>query len=141
VGASAAFYDQPQYRYVRSWFNRQRVNFDSGFVQFGPGGGSGWFFVSAAAYVVAFANEVVYGAVNGFYQNSGTGATNDSFGFAIDGNVQGQYCAITSIYQNVYYALSGAGGAQVAEGEHNLGAYCSSSTTVQGWIGISGTVG
>jgi hypothetical protein len=141
VGPSAAFYDDAQHRYVRSWFNRQRVYFDSGFINFGPSQGSTWSFTGASAYVVAFANEVIEGRVNGWYTNVGNAGQNENFGFAVDAGVVGQWSAITSLYQGVYYPIMGGGGQQASENEHNLGAYFQTTGTISGWVGINGTVG
>jgi hypothetical protein len=142
------FWWTPQYRLVRSWFNRPRVSFTTNLVNFGPAGGSGGYFY-ATGHVVwfnMFADDVVNATYSGILQNQ-DGIYNCYIGMGFDGS-GGPACYTGITTSNTgYYPVStsnswGGMGSGLAEGNHYVqGWYQTGGGSLYGWgLTLAGTI-
>jgi hypothetical protein len=101
ASGSTPFFDQPQYRYIRSWFNRPHSPFYSA-ANWGPGGGGQWTATGEVVYFVAFADDLIHISHGGQTQNN-TAGTNNGLGILLDGSLSGYSATVSMQYANSYY--------------------------------------
>jgi hypothetical protein len=134
------FYDQAQYRYIRSWFNRLHSPFFSSANW--SGGGGQWTATGAAVTFVAFVDDLIHVSHGGQTQNN-TAGTNSSLGITLDGSLVGYSSTFSMQYANSYYVqISEFTDHITNEGMLHtvLGAYGVSSGTMTGNTALVGSI-
>jgi hypothetical protein len=136
--ASNSFYDSPQYRYTRSWFNRRPVSVSV------AGGGSmnspSWVNQTAGGYV-AFQDEEL--TVIGTWYGTASAWANVGIYFQVNGAWGGMSGNVstpntTAAYENCQALMS----LHLGEGINNVNLFGSvSSGSVSGGMGYSGVLG
>jgi hypothetical protein len=143
-GSNGQFFDQPQFRYVRSWFNRQRIYFASNWQTWGPYGPSGLQFTGQSANFVAFAGEALQAAASGAMQIQQSVGTNWGMQLGLDGNLFGASMTQSASLANYYLSGTCTGSNSVSsDGLHWVGLYaqCTAGYTISGQTVTDGTLG
>jgi hypothetical protein len=100
ASSSAPFYDQPQYRYLRSWFNRPHLAFYSSANW--SGGGGQWTATGEGVGFVAFVDDLIHASHSGTTQTN-TAGTNNSLAVLLDGSLAGLSSAFSMFNANAFY--------------------------------------
>lgn len=141
TGGSPVFTNTPQYRYVRSWVNRDSQTFLMT-------GGANWTSTSnvasgVAVAFLAFDGEPLIGTA-GWY-GTATASTNITIGIVLDGSSTASNSALTTTSTTAKYENATCGGAWnvSGEGSHNVTLYgqCSATQSASGTGFVSGRIG
>jgi hypothetical protein len=131
AAGNKTFFDQPGFRYVRSWFNRPRVSCAVPVTSWGPAGSTTWAQNGFYLYFVAFADDVINATYQATVSNPDATGINIYAGLGLDGAAPGgvgsAWSAVSAISQGSYYQLSASLVASLGDGLH----------TVAGWYQVS----
>jgi hypothetical protein len=104
TGGSGSFVNAPATRYVRTWFNRQRLALNSPITNFGPNSSTAWAPSSISVSWVGWAGEAVAVLWGNTTQNSASAINYLGIGIDVLNAVAGTYVAASIFNLNADYA-------------------------------------